>query len=53
MADIEIKKIESNRGKLVIVVEDYKFRQAFVKKNGDIRWRCTVNYQSYKSQPFI
>ena len=28
--------------KPVIVVEDQKFRQAFIKKNGEIRWRCTV-----------
>jgi hypothetical protein len=43
MSEIPFKRIESDRGKPVIVVEDQKFRQAFIKKNGEIRWRCTVN----------
>jgi hypothetical protein len=42
MSEIPFKKIEFDRGKPVIVVEDQKFRQAFIKKNGEIRWRCTV-----------
>jgi hypothetical protein len=39
---IPFKKIESERGKPVIVVEDQKFHQAFIKKNGEIRWRFTI-----------
>ena len=42
MSEIPFKKIESDRGKPVIVVEDQKFHQAFIKKNGEIRWRCTI-----------
>ena len=42
MSEIPFKKIESDRGKPVIVVEDQKFSQAFIKKNGEIRCRCTV-----------
>jgi hypothetical protein len=42
MSAIPFKNIESDMGKPVIVVEDQKFRQAFIKKNGEIRWRCTV-----------
>jgi hypothetical protein len=42
MSEIPFKKIEFDRGKPVIVVEDQKFRQAFIKKNGEIRCRCTV-----------
>jgi hypothetical protein len=33
MSEIPFKKIESDRGKLVIVVEDQKFRQAFEWRN--------------------
>jgi hypothetical protein len=36
------KKIESNKGKPVIVVDGHTFRQAFLKKSGEISWRCTV-----------
>lgn len=32
--DVDIKKIESNRGKPVIIVDGHKFRQSFVKKTG-------------------
>ena len=42
MSEIPFKKIESDRGKPVIVVEDQKFCQAFIKKNGEIRWRWTI-----------
>ena len=42
MSEIPCKKIESDRGKPVILVEDQKFFQAFIKKNGEIRCRCTV-----------
>lgn len=40
--DISIKKLESNRGKSVIIIDGHKYRQAFVKKSGYIRWRCTT-----------
>ena len=40
--DVQIQKIESNKGKPVIVVDGHKFRQAFLKKSGEISWRCTV-----------
>jgi hypothetical protein len=33
MSEIPFKKIESDRGKPVIVVEDQKFRQAFQWRN--------------------
>lgn len=36
--NISFEKYESDRGKLVIVVEEHKFRQAFVR---EIRWRYT------------
>ena len=36
-----IKKIESNKGKPVIV-DGHKFRQAFLKMSGEICWHCTV-----------
>ena len=42
MSEIPFKKIQSDRGNPVIVIEDQKFRQAFIKKNGEIRWRCTI-----------
>ena len=32
--EVDIKKIESNRGKPVIIIDGHKFRQAFVKKTG-------------------
>jgi hypothetical protein len=32
--DISIKKLESNRGKSVIIIDGHKYRQAFVKKSG-------------------
>ena len=35
-------------GKPVIVVEDQKFHQTFVKKKGEIRWRCTNDLSVYK-----
>ena len=38
--DIPIKKVESNRGNPIIIIDDHKYRQEFIKKNGDIRWRC-------------
>jgi hypothetical protein len=40
--DVPIQRIESNKGKPVIVVDGHKFRQAFLKKSGEISWRCTV-----------
>lgn len=40
--DISIKKVESNRGKPVVIIEGHKYRQAFIKKSGEIRWRCTT-----------
>jgi hypothetical protein len=40
--DVPIQKIESNKGKPVIVVDGHTFRQAFLKKSGEISWRCTV-----------
>ena len=40
--DISIKKLESNREKPVIIIDGYKYRQTFVKKSGEIRWRCTT-----------
>ena len=41
--DISIKNLESNRGKpVIIIIDGHKYRQAFVKKSGEIRWRCTT-----------
>ena len=40
--DVLIQKIEFNKGKPVIVVDGHKFRQAFLKKSGEISWHCTV-----------
>jgi hypothetical protein len=40
--DVPSKKIESNKGKPLIVVDGHKFRQAFLKKSGEISWHCTV-----------
>lgn len=39
-----ITKVDSNRGKPLIIVDNQKYRQAFVKKNGIIRWRCPVKH---------
>ena len=40
--DVPIQQIYSNKGKPVIVVDCHKFRQAFLKKSGEIGWCCTV-----------
>ena len=40
--NVPIQKIEFNKGKPVIVVDGHKFRQAFLKKSGEISWHCTV-----------
>lgn len=32
----------SDRGKPIIVVQYHKFHQTFLKKNGEIRWKCST-----------
>ncbi|KAF0758515.1 FLYWCH-type domain-containing protein [Aphis craccivora] len=42
------KFIESNRGKRMLVFENYKFSFAYTKLDGTMRWKCVIRSCSIK-----
>jgi len=55
MSEIPFKKIESNRGKPIIVVEDQKFRQAFFffQYGVELMVECLINSSSIKQEALL